>query len=261
MRHYESVQEEERIASGFAQLELVRVQEVLRRRLPAPPAGILDVGGATGIHARWLAEDGYQVRIVDVVPRHVAKANSDLGALGVVAEVGDARHLPDPDNSVDVVLLFGPLYHLTEQVDRLLALGEAARVTRPGGLVAVAAVSRFASLFDGLARQFLFDPEFAAMVAQDLESGQHRNPREHPNWWTTAFLHHPNELAEEAVAAGLTGIEVIGVEGLAALLPQLADSWENPTYREKILWAARAVESEPTLLGLSPHLLLLATVN
>jgi hypothetical protein len=43
-------------------------------------------------------------------------------------------------------------------------------------------------------------------------------------------------------------------------LPQLADNWENERDRELILWAARQVESEPTLLGLSPHLLLVATV-
>jgi ubiquinone/menaquinone biosynthesis C-methylase UbiE len=259
VRHYESVQEEDRIAKGFAQLELLRVQEVLRRRLPDPPAKVLDVGGATGIHARWLAEDGYSVGIVDITPRHVAKANSDLAYLGVTAEVGDARHLPDPDDSADVVLVFGPLYHLTEREDRLMALREAVRVARPGALVAVAAVSRFASLFDGLARQFLFDPEFLSVVSQDLATGQHRNPHQHPNWWTTAFLHHPHELAQEACEASLTAIEVIGVEGLAAFLPQLAQSWEKTADRERILWAARAVESEPTLLGLSPHLLLLAT--
>lgn len=259
VRHYETVREEDRIADGFAELELLRVQEVLRRHLPEPPARILDVGGATGVHARWLAQDGYQVRIVDITARHVAKANADLADLGVLAEVGDARSISARDDSFDAILMFGPLYHLTDYQDRVSALREAARVVRPGGLVAVAAVNRFASLFDGLARKFLFDPEFVPVAAEDLATGQHRNPDERPHWWTTAFLHHPDQLCEEVTASGLTVVDMVGVEGLAAFLPQLAENWENPTERDLILWAARAVESEPTLLGLSPHLLLVAT--
>ncbi len=71
--HYESIREEDRITGGLGQLELLRTQEVLRRHLPPPPTTVLDVGGATGVHAAWLAEDGYQVHVVDLTPRHVDK--------------------------------------------------------------------------------------------------------------------------------------------------------------------------------------------
>jgi 2-polyprenyl-3-methyl-5-hydroxy-6-metoxy-1,4-benzoquinol methylase len=142
VRHYQTHHEEARISEGYGRLELLRAQEVLRRHLPRPPAKVLDVGGATGVHAQWLATDGYQVHLIDLAPRHVAKTNADLGQLGVTAEVGDARHLQVADSSYDVVLLFGPLYHLTERQDRLCSLREAARVVRPAGVVAVAAVSR-----------------------------------------------------------------------------------------------------------------------
>ena len=134
-------------------------------------------------------------------------------------------------------------------------------MARTGGVVAVAAVSRFASLFDGLARHFLFDVGFQAIVAQDLADGQHRNPQDRPHWWTTAYLHHPDDLRAEAVEAGLNADELVGLEGLAGWLPQLAPRWDEPADREVILWSARSVESEPTLLGLSAHLLLVATAG
>jgi 2-polyprenyl-3-methyl-5-hydroxy-6-metoxy-1,4-benzoquinol methylase len=118
LRHYEGVREEDRISYGFAQLELVRTQEVLRRHLPPPPAKIVDIGGGTGIHAAWLAQDGYQVRVVDITPRHVAKTNTDLGPLGVIAEIGDARALAASDDTFDAALLLGPLYHLTDRAER-----------------------------------------------------------------------------------------------------------------------------------------------
>ncbi len=259
VEHYESTREEDRISSGFGRLELLRVQEVLSRHLPDPPASVLDVGGATGVHARWLAERGYGVRIVDVAPRHVAVANAELGHLGVVAEIGDARRLPVEDGSVDVVLLFGPLYHLTERPDRLAALAEARRAVRPGGLVAVAAINRFASLFDGLARQLLFEPDFFPIVERDLAEGQHRNVQGRAHRFTTAYLHHPDELPAEIGEAGLSLRELVGLEGLAGWLPQLVELWEDPAGRDRILWAARVVESEPALMGLSAHLLAVAT--
>jgi ubiquinone/menaquinone biosynthesis C-methylase UbiE len=258
VRHYESIREEDRISAGLGQLEFLRAQEVLKRHLPGTPGTIVDIGGATGVHASWLADLGYRVRLIDIAPRHVARARSRLAAKGVAAELGDARHLPYPGAAFDAALLFGPLYHLTAEADRLLALREAARVVKPGGMVAVAAVSRFASLFDGLGRQFLFDPDFLTIARHDLASGQHRNPDDRPHWWTTAFLHHPDQLRSEAEKANLSVREIVGVEGLAAYLPQLAARWDDPGDRDVILWAARAIEAEPTLLGLSPHLILIA---
>lgn len=255
LRHYRDIGEETRITTGLGRLELVRTQEVLRRHLPPPPARVLDVGGGTGVHAAWLADDGYVVHVVDLAPHHVEKVRTDLGPSDVTAEVGDARHLDVPDGSCDVVLLLGPLYHLTERTDRILALGEARRVARPGGVVAVAAVNRFASLFDGLARGFLLEPEFRRIVERDVVDGQHRNPHDRPQWFTTAFLHHPDGLHRELEDAGLTVLDLVGVEGLAGWLPHLARAWETSAGRDMILFAARRVESEPALLGLSPHLL------
>lgn len=258
VRHYEQdYSEADRITTGFDSLELVRTQEILRRHLPAPPATVLDVGGATGVHASWLAADGYRVHIVDLVPSHVDRARANLASLGVTAEVGDARRLANADASVDVTLVLGPLYHLVDREDRVAALVEARRVTRPGGLVAVAAISRFASLCSGLQKGFLVEPEFRAIVERDLLDGRHRNDSAHPGWFTTAFFHHPDELPEEIEAAGLELVELVGVEGIAVWL-DLADRWATPAGREAILFAAGAVESEPTLLGLSPHLLAVA---
>jgi 8-oxo-dGTP pyrophosphatase MutT (NUDIX family)/ubiquinone/menaquinone biosynthesis C-methylase UbiE len=255
VRHYEAIREEDRISSGLGQLELLRVEEVLGRHLPSPPADVLDVGGGTGVHAAWLVERGFGVHIVDITERHVELANRQLGAIGVSAELGDARSLPVDDDSMDVVLVFGPLYHLIERADRITALREAHRVVRPGGLVAVAAISRFASLFDSLARGFLFDEAFVPIVERDLAEGQHRNPEERPHWFTTAFLHHPGELRDEIAQSGLQLTEHVGLEGLAGWLPGLADQWEDPAGRDRILWSARMVESEPATLGLSGHLL------
>jgi len=255
--HYEGTREEDRLTQGLGSLELVRTQALLQRHLPDPPASVVDVGGGTGVYAAPLAAAGYRVHLVDLAPRHVAIAAS---LPGVTAELGDARRLALATDSVDAGLLLGPLYHLTDRADRVVALREMARVVRPGGVIAVAAISRFASLFDGLARGSLFDEEFQRIVADDLRDGQHRNERAHPDWFTTAYFHHPDDLRAEITDAALDLLELVGVEGLAAWLPDLEARWATDAGRAVILRAAETVEEEPTLLGLSPHLLAIARV-
>jgi ubiquinone/menaquinone biosynthesis C-methylase UbiE len=256
--HYEASREQDRLVGGLAELELVRTREVLRRHLTPPPQSIIDVGGGTGVHAAWLLRDGYRVHLVDITPVHVEQAQATLAGLGLTAEVGDARHLAAPDASFDVVLVLGPVYHLVERADRLAALDEARRVVKPAGLVAVAAISRFASLIDGLVREFMFEPEFRRVVRRDLADGHHANPDNRPHWFTTAFFHHPDELHEEITAAGLEVAELVGVEGIAGWLPHLDARWRRDADRKTILEATRLIEAEPSLLGLSAHLLAIA---
>ena len=253
--HYDLGAERSRLSAGAGRVERARTEEVLARWLPPAPARVLDVGGGPGTYVAWLAGRGYEVHLVDPVPLHVQQAR-EAGAHG--ARVGDARRLEEPDQSFDAVLLLGPLYHITERDGRVRALAEARRVVRDRGVVAAAAISRFASLFDGLFRGPLDDPAFRSIVERDLASGQHRNPTSRPDWFTTAFFHHPDELMFEVSQAGLALLELVGLEGPAWLLPDLDERWADAERRERALAAARVVEREPTLLGLSAHLLAMA---
>jgi ubiquinone/menaquinone biosynthesis C-methylase UbiE len=255
--HYASVPEQQRL--GPWSLERVRTWELLNRHLPPPPAVVLDVGGAAGVHALPLAAKGYEVHLVDPVALHVQqalRASAEPAATALAsATVGDARQLDRPDASVDAALLLGPLYHLTDRADRLRALAEARRVLRPGGVLAAAAISRFASTLDGLVRGSLDAPDFEAIVERDVREGQHRNPTRRPEWFTTAYFHLPEELGQEVGAAGLRLHAVFAVEGPASMLPDIPQRLADPTRRERVLAAIRRVETEPSLLGASSHLL------
>jgi ubiquinone/menaquinone biosynthesis C-methylase UbiE len=196
--YYEEGREDGRLRSGVGLLEFARTQEILRRHLPPPPVRILDVGGGSGVHAAWLARDGYQVHLVDPIQLHVEQALASSRSqpeASFTAEIGDARRLGQADESYHAALLLGPLYHLTYRDDRLGALREARRVTRPGGSVFAAAISRFASVIDGLARGFLLEPGFREIAERDLVAGQHRNPTAIRGWFTTAYFPSPGRVA------------------------------------------------------------------
>src|SRR5258708_29892066 len=136
--HYASGYEAQRLQSGSSQIELARTQELVMRYVPPLPAVIVDVGGGPGVYACWLAKQGYEVHLVDATPLHVELARqasaAQPNAPPASIEGGDARNLKRPDESCDVVLLFGPLYHLTERVDRLTALQEGHPVLRSRSL-------------------------------------------------------------------------------------------------------------------------------
>jgi ubiquinone/menaquinone biosynthesis C-methylase UbiE len=257
--HYDLGIEEPRLRRSQGLLEFVRTQEIVRRRILPPPAVIWDVGGGPGIYSCWLASLGYEVHLLDAVPLHVQQAKTASASQRdhpiASIHLGDARSIPASDRSADVVLLFGPLYHLVEKADRLASLAQAARILKPNGILLCAAISRFASAFDGICRNLLADPVFLDIVKQDLESGQHRNPKNHPWYFTTAFFHHPEELAREMAESGFVVDQVLGVEGPGWLLQDFDERWKSQEGRERILWLARTLEAEPSLLGMSAHLL------
>jgi SAM-dependent methyltransferase len=258
LAHYGTGYERERLAEGMSRLESARSQALLRRYLPPAPAVVLDIGGGPGAYATWLAREGYRVHLLDAVPLHVEQAREASARqpdAPFAAEVGDARDLPYGDRTTDAVLLFGPLYHLTDRDDRLRALSEVGRVLRPGGVFLAAAISRFASLVDGLKHGFLGDPAFRQILAHDLEDGQHRNPDDRPYYFTTAFFHHPRELSQEISDAGLELEALLAVEGPAMILPDLDAWWQDEERRIQLLALIARVEAEPSLLGVSPHLM------
>jgi ubiquinone/menaquinone biosynthesis C-methylase UbiE len=220
---------------------------------------VLDVGGGAGVYALPLAREGYSVHLIDPVPLHVEQAAAASEAQPHAplagATLGDARHLQWDDASADAVLLLGPLYHLTSRDERVMALREARRVLRAGGVVAAAGISRFASTIDGLLRGYLEEREFEEIVERDVAEGQHRNPSGRPEWFTTAYFHLPDELRGEATRAGFTVQALVAVEGPAWVLPDLEGWLDEPERRGRLMAAIRRVEAEPSLLGGSAHLL------
>jgi len=243
--HYSSGYEADRLSAGSARLEFTRTQDILGRYLPRPPAAILDIGGGPGAYSHWLADQGYEVHLVDAVPLHVEQARNREGSRIASATVGDAKHLQREDDSVDAALLMGPLYHLTERSDRIRSLKEAARVLKRGAMLCAVGISRFASSMDGLRKGFLDDPSFQRIV-------------EHPFYFTTAFFHRPDELETEVEESGLRYEVTLGIEGPGWLLQNFDHHWQDAARRGRLLDLLRRLEAEPSLVGVSAHIMTIA---
>ena len=260
LRYYQETPEEPRLFKSSGILEFARSKEIIMRYLAPPPLVVLDVGGGPGAYACWLAEQGYEVHLIDPVPRHLALAReaSQQQPECPIASVklGDARGLDWPDESCDAVLLMGPLYHLTEADQRGKALSEARRVLRPGGVVIGAGINKFAGVFSGLVNGYIDDPDFRQILERDLDESQHRNPTS-KDYFTTAYFHQPEELEAEVNEAGFTVLDNVAVQGPGWLANGLERRMSDPEAREQLLELVRKLEREPSLAGVSQHFMVI----
>jgi len=169
---YTIFDEDRRLFTGLGRLEFEHGKSLLGRFLPPPPATVLDVGGGTGRYSSWLAGLGYDVLLVEPSAKLITEAERSATRRGAnplfLCLQADTRSLDIPDGRADAILLFGPVYHLTEKRVRLRALAEVRRVLKGRGLLVCAAISRFASAVEGLSREFIKDPVFAKIVDRDL---------------------------------------------------------------------------------------------
>jgi ubiquinone/menaquinone biosynthesis C-methylase UbiE len=262
-QHYLQTQESARLRLSGArgELELLRTRAILAKHLPPQPATVFDVGGAAGVYAFPLAKQGYRVHLIDPIEVHLDQAKSFAAESGIkLASItkGDARHLDISASVADAVLLLGPLYHLVEYADRLRALSEARRILKVQGVLFAAAISRFASLIDGLASGFFRDAVFRKIIAEDLASGRHRNPTNNPAYFTTAYFQRPEELAAEVREAGFDEVRILAVEGAAWSGASFPEAWNDPAQRESLMTFLSLIEQEPSVHGASAHLMAVA---
>ena len=139
--YYNSRDEEQRLLSQHGQVEYLTTMKYIRECIShfASPA-ILEVGAGTGRYSVALAKEGYSVTAVELVPHNLDVLRSKLdGSEPITAIQGNALDLSAfPDSSFDLSMLLGPMYHLYTPEDKLRALSEAVRVTKPGGFILVA---------------------------------------------------------------------------------------------------------------------------
>ncbi len=140
-QYYNKFNEEKRLNSRHGQVEFITSMKYIHEYIPEDrekaDIKILDIGAGTGKYSVALAEEGYDVTAVELVKYNLGilkKKNSSVKAMQ-----GNALNLKKlADETFDVTLLFGPMYHLFGFENKKKALEEAKRVTKKGGVILVA---------------------------------------------------------------------------------------------------------------------------
>ena len=149
--YYSNYDEDGRLESRHGSIEFLTTMRYIERYLK-PGDKVLEVGAATGRYSHFLARKGYSVDAVELVEYHIEifRKNTQPGE-NVTITQGNAMDLSVfTDNTYDMTLVLGPMYHLYTQEDKRKAISEAIRVTKQRGIVIVAyVISDSVILFDG----------------------------------------------------------------------------------------------------------------
>ena len=139
--YYNNYNEEERLLSRHGQVEYLTTMKYIKECLEgSSDPSILEVGAGTGRYSVTLAKQGFQVTAVELIKHNLEILRSKLDGTEPIKTVqGNALDLSlFPDNSFDLTMLLGPMYHLYTKEEKLKALSEAVRVTKSGGYILVA---------------------------------------------------------------------------------------------------------------------------
>lgn len=227
----------------------------LNRYLPSRGT-ILEIGAATGRYTLGLARRGYSITAVDLSAALVEGCRRSITAEGLERQVrfvvADARDLREvTEREFDVVLLMGPLYHLTVEADRKAALKQAFDRLRGGGILFSAFISRFGIMGD-LIKNMPDWIEDQAEVRSILEKG--KDPDHFPQGGFRGYFASASEIAPLHEAIGLETLKVAGVE---PAISANDESYNCLQGQQRQLWLELLFEisAEKSIIGASRHLL------
>lgn len=247
--YYNNYDEDSRLLSRHGNVEFVTTMSYVERYLPNG-AYILEVGAGTGRYSHALARKGYWVDAVELIDHNIEifNQNTEEGE-NITVRQGDARDLSFiEDASYDVTLLLGPMYHLYNKSDKLKALSEAIRVTKPGGLIYVAYCMGDASVLQygfgrGVIRELIekcmLDPETFAAFS-------------HP--WDLFELHRKEDIDELKSNFDVERLHFVATDGYASHMREKLAEMDEDTYSLFIKYHFATCE-RPDMIGYSNHTL------
>lgn len=255
---YNKASEETRLEKGMGIFEFERIKELIQQQITKPNSTIIDVGGGTGKYSEWLSNIGHQVHLIEPVLKHIKLAEKRAKKLKnpFSITVGEAKDLPYKNDTADLVILHGPLYHLQKREDRIMAILEAKRVLKKGGVILGFAINSTASTVVGLMNGMIHANSFFEMCKEELTTGIHNAPKDFPFLLADAYYHKPQDLKAEFLEQDLKFINLFAVEGMVWLdneyFANMLDKKKSKTLKE----LQKLTQNDEYLLPFSPHIMI-----
>lgn len=207
---------------------------------------IIDIGAGTGKYSVALANEGYDVTAVELIKHNLMTLKAKNST--VKAYQGNAIDLSMfEDNSFDMVLLFGPLYHLISKEEKINALLEAKRIVKKSGFILVSYyMNEYAVITHGFKDNNILD----AIKNNEIDKDFHITPKE-TDLYSMVRLEDINELNE---LTRLKRIKILAQDGPSDYLRPIINKMDDKTFDEYIKYHLTTCE-RPELLGASSHVL------
>ena len=242
-KHYNKHPEDLRLLRRHGIVEFETTMHHLRRFLK-PGMQLLDIGAGTGRYTSALMAEGYDVKAVELVKRNILVFLDREPTADVVQ--GDARNMPFiPTASADVTLLLGPLYHLIGDEEKLKALTEAKRVTKPDGLIFVAYLMNEYSILS-----YCFDEDrIGGLLGKGVVDREFHIKAEADELYDYVRIDDINRLD---AAAGLERVTIFSPDGAADYMRTRLNRMSDETFSLFIEYQ-KIVSERSDLIGAGSH--------
>ena len=245
-QYYNKFCEDKRLTRRHGNVEYVTSMKYIHKYLENMPrnAKILDIGAGTGRYSVALANEGYDVTAVELVKYNLGILKQKGSS--VKAYQGTALNLKRfEDNSFDLTLLFGPMYHLCTMDEKKKALSEAVRVTKSGGVILVAyCMNEYSILTYGFKQNHIKE-----LVEQGKVSETFRVIPSKEDLYDYVRLEDIEEINQ---SQNVERIQIISADGPANHMRQILNAMDEETYDLFIQYHLATCE-RPELLGSCEH--------
>lgn len=246
-KYYNKFNEDKRLLSRHGQVEFTiaykYLQDIINNR---KNLNIVDIGAGTGRYSIPLSEEGHNVTAIELVNKNLSTIK--LKSNKVIAKQGNALNLKKiKDETFDITLLFGPLYHLFSYKDKLQALKEAKRVTKKGGHILIMYLSNEYAVITYAFKE--------GNLQKCLQEGKLNDNFEcitnEEDLYSYCRIEDINYLKEEC---NLKRVKIIGVDGATDYIRPVINKLSQEDFDIFIKYQLSICE-RPELLGASSHIM------
>lgn len=246
-KYYNKFNEDKRLLSRHGQVEFITSMKYIHQYLEEmKQPSILDVGAGTGRYSVALAQEGYDVTAVELVKYNLGILRSKNSS--VKAYQGNAMNLKRfADESFDLTLVFGPMYHLYTFEDKKKALCEAKRVTKSGGKILVAyCMNEYCVLTYGFKEGHIAECMQDGRLTDDFHSVA--EPKDLYDYVRLEDIDRLNE------AVGLTRLKIISPDGPSDYMRPVLNAMDDATFDAFLRYHLSTCERQD-LIGAGAHTL------
>ena len=247
--YYEHYDEDGRLLSKHGKIEYITTMKYIEKYLK-PGMRVLEIGAATGRYSHALAQKGYEVDAVELIEHNIEifKQNTLPGEKVTITQ-GNAMDLSMwGDNTYDITLLLGPMYHLFTTEDKLKALSEAIRVTKKNGVVFVAYCMGDASVLSyGFIRGEIFN-----IIEKCMLNTETFDTFSHP--WDIFELYRKEDIDQLRQHFNVTELHFVASDGYTNHMRETVDHMDERTYEMYVKYHLATCE-RPDMIGYSHHTL------
>ncbi|MGN0570515.1 MAG: class I SAM-dependent methyltransferase [Candidatus Fimenecus sp.] len=244
---YNNYDEEGRLMRKSRLPEYLNTMKYIEKYL-SPNAKIIEIGAGTGRYSFALAEKGYDVTAVELVPHNIeimrkkVKPNHNIK----IYEGNACDMSAFESETYDIVLLLGPMYHLFTDEDKHRALGEAIRIAKTGGVIYASYCNNDTSIYKYFYKNEIFEYLDKGLIKEGYHAFS--TPNE------VFELYRKSDIDELMKKHNVTRLHFVGVDMLSYLFDDKFDCLSDREFDEYMKFLSNLCEREDCV-GLSIHML------